>query len=295
MNSKPTKEWHAVTITVPREGSDWISHLLFEMGSVGNLEEEAPDPTLIAMRGYFPTEVGPAAAIIQQITTLLKDKGIEPLSTFSTTIKIQNWAEQAKQLFTPIKILDDTTIINPWSDYKASDVETTVTINPGMAFGTGFHATTRLAARLTAETITSKNVKTMCDVGAGSAILSIIAAKRGASKIDAVEIDTDARKSATENIEANRCSGAIRILTKIDEATGKYSLVVANILCSIILELKEDLITRLIPGGSMVISGVTTEEDERFRELFSDPRLELIEKREDDGWMGYLFVRTGKV
>lgn len=289
MNEKSKQEWHAITVTLPKEGSDWISHLLFELGSTGNLEEEAPDPTLIAMKGYFPSDLGPSNALIQQINELLRNKGIEPLSIFSTTIKLQNWAEAAQQLFSPIKILDDVTIINPWSDYKARTGEKVVVVNPGMAFGTGYHATTQLAARLIADTISRHKIETMCDVGSGSAILSIIAAKNGVKKIDAVEIDSDARKSSLENIETNGCKSKIKLFGKIDDACGKYDLVVANILFSIITELKEDLIQRVKDGQHLIISGITSEEDEKFLKEYEDTRIELSNSIEQDGWKGYIF------
>lgn len=291
MNEKEKKEWHAITVTVPKDSSDWISHLFVELGSIGNLEEEAPDPAMIAMKGYFPTDLGPSNAIIQQINGLLAEREIKPLSTYSTTIKIQNWAEQAKQLFTPIKILDDITIINPWSEYKADRGETVVVINPGMAFGTGLHATTQLAAKLLVKTVTENKAKTLCDVGSGSGILSIIAAKEGVERVEAVEIDSDARRSSKENYEKNGCWKKVKLLDKVEDAGTGFDVVVANILRSIIMKLKEDLIKRVKDGGHLVISGITTEEHEGFLKEFADPRIELVESREQDGWMGYLFKR----
>ena len=148
MNREKDKSWHAVTVTTPQEGGEWISHALFELGSVGNIEENPPDPAMISMKGYFPSNIADSSAITRSIIGILRERGIEPVSISSTTIKLQNWAEAAQQMFSPIKILKDTTIISPWSNYKASDGEKTIVINPGMAFGTGYHATTRLAARL---------------------------------------------------------------------------------------------------------------------------------------------------
>ena len=207
----------------------------------------------------------------------------------TATIRIQNWAEQAHQLFSPIKILSDITIINPWAEYTPAKGETTIVINPGMAFGTGYHATTQLSAKLIEETISNIEIDNMCDVGSGSAILSIIAAKKGVKKIESVEIDTDARTSATENIEANGCKGKIKLFSKIDQAKNKYDLVVANILFSIIMDLKNDLIDRVTDGGFLVLSGITADEDERLIKAFEHPNLTLVKKEENDGWMGYIF------
>lgn len=303
MNKNPTKEWHAISVTVPREGSDWISHLLFELGSVGNLEEASPDPALIAMKGYFPTELGPSQAIIQSILTLLRERGIAPLSTYTTTLKIQNWAEAACQMFAPIKILKDLTVISPWSDYKAAKNEDVVVINPGMAFGTGLHATTQLAARLMVRAIStpplpspykgeggSEPPPSVCDVGCGSAILSIIAHKRGAAKIEAIEIDSDARLSAAVNVKKNGCGNAIKILENLDQTAPNFDIVVANILYATIIDLKDELIRRVKDEGYLVLSGITAEENERLTAAFKQPGVQLIESEEQNGWMGYLYA-----
>jgi len=289
MNEKKSQEWHAISVTLPKEGSDWISHLLFEFGSVGNIEEETPDPALIGMKGYFPVELGPSSAIIQSILTLLEERGIKPLSTYATTIKIQNWAESARQMFTPIEILEDITIVNPWSEYECKPGEQAVVINPGMAFGTGYHATTKLAARLMSETIQTNTTLSLLDVGCGSAILSIIAACRGVKTINAVEIDHDAIISAKENVAKNKCTETITIHDNLDKTTSKYDIVVANILFATIVELKAELTRRVKPGGFLVLSGITTEEDGKLLEAFKTPGIEFVRKEEDDGWMGYLF------
>lgn len=290
MNEKKDQEWHEITVTLPREGSDWIGHLLVELGSVGNLEEEYPDPALIAMKGFFPADYGPSNAIMQQICELLEEKGIKPISTYASTIKLQNWAENARQMFSPIRILDDTTIINPWSEYSPKENEDVIVINPGMAFGTGLHATTQLAARLIIDTIKGHEIRSMCDVGCGSAILSIVAAKKGVRNIEAVEIDHDAIISAKENVERNGFAREIKVLDSIKNVSKKFDLVVANILYSTILDLKSDLLKIISPKGFLILSGITKEEDEALRTAYKNTGLELITKKEQDGWMGYLYA-----
>lgn len=305
MNDKRDQEWHAITFTFPREGSDWISHLLFELGSIGNLEEDAPDPSLMALKGYFPAEQGPSNAIVQSILELMEQRGIKPFSTYTTTLKIQNWAEAAEQMFEPIKILDDVTVISPWSKYKGNG-EKIIVINPGMAFGTGYHATTRLAAKLMDEAIKSplkplardnsgnsrlrrnENTLSLCDVGCGSAILSIIACVHGAKNVVGVEIDSDARKSAKENISKNKCGKFIKIVSDIDDVSAKFDIVVANILFRTIVDLKKKLTNLVNGGGCLILSGITEDEDERLLQEFSD--LKLVKKITDDGWMGYVYA-----
>lgn len=287
--NKGDKSWHAITITAPREGNDWLGHVLFELGSVGNIEETTPDPTAIAMKGYFPSEMGSSAGLTQNILTLLEEKGITPISHYSATIKIQNWAEAAQQMFSPIKILDDVTIISPWSEYEPEKGEKTIVINPGMAFGTGYHATTKLAARLMNNVILENRVETMCDVGSGSGILSIVAAYKGVSEVDAVEIDADARDSSRENINKNGFDKKIVVYPDLKKMKRKYDLVVANILFSIISNLKNELLKRVKDGGRLVVSGITTEEDRKLIQHFMLPHLELSDRQELDGWMGYVF------
>lgn len=289
MARKGNKSWHAITVTGPKEGSDWISHILIELGSLGNIEETAPDPQMVALKGYFPTELGSDMAITQSILHLLEERGIKPLSLYSATIKIQNWAHEARQMFEPIKILPDLTIINPWTRYRSKKGETAVVINPGMAFGTGYHATTQLAAKLSTKIIAGQKIKSMCDVGSGSAILSIIASKKGVGKIAAVEIDTDARTAAQENIKENRAGRNIKVYECLREVRGKFDLVVANILYATIVEMKKELVQIVKKNGFLVFSGVTKEEDEKFKKSFKKSTAVLVEAEEKDGWMGYIY------
>jgi ribosomal protein L11 methyltransferase len=186
-----------------------------------------------------------------------------------------------------------------------------------MAFGTGLHATTQLAARLIMEAaeicchsrpvsghgagssgnpvITTnpsslpagRNDISMCDVGCGSGILSIIAAKKGVGRITAVEIDADAAASANENIARNGFADTIRVLDKICKAGGRFDIVAANILFATIIELKPDLLRLARRGGFLILSGITKEEDERF--MAANKNLELVKKAEQDGWMGYMY------
>lgn len=288
MNEKSGQEWHAITVTAPRGGADWISHCLFELGSLGNIEEDHPDPALIAMKGYFPTELGPVNAVTQAILEFLR-KGfkVEPISTYATTIKIQNWAEKARQDFSPVKILKDVTVIPPWQKYRPAEDEKIVIINPGMAFGTGLHASTQLTAGLMGEVIRAGNCTNLLDVGCGSGILTIIAAKLGVLNLCGVEIDDDARITARENIRRNISGDGIKLHKRIDEVGRSYDLIVANILFSIIVELMPALIKRIAAGGQLVVSGITTDEDGAFKRVCKKYPLELVKEIEQEGWMGY--------
>ena len=287
MKTKQDGKWYEIEIKVPKEGSDWISYYLTQLGSIGNIEEDCPDPALIAMRGYFPTELGPSNAILQQIKELMHRSGYNHISTYSHTIKLQNWAENARQMFEPIKIVQDITIINPWSKYSKKDNEQTIIIDPGMAFGTGYHQTTKIAAKLIKKVITNNKIKTMADIGSGSGILSLIAAKMNVDKIKAVEIDTDARKSSEENIKRNHASKRITVHNNISQLKGKYDLVVANIILPVIKNLSLQLVELTKNNSYLVISGITNEEDKKLLTLFK--KLELIEKIQIDNWLGYLY------
>ena len=128
----------------------------------------------------------------------------------------------------------------------------------------------------------------MCDVGAGSGILSIIASKLGVDKIDAVEVDVDARSSATENIKRNSCDKNITLYDKIDKVQKTYNIVIANILCGTIIYLKDKLTKRINDDGFLILSGITKEEDEKLTKEFSN--LHLVKKTEQDDWMGYLYA-----
>jgi ribosomal protein L11 methyltransferase len=184
------------------------------------------------------------------------------------------------------------TIAPPWLA-EGLDPATTVILEPAMAFGTGDHATTRGVLRLM-QTIPLAN-KTIADLGAGSAILSIAAVKLGAGKAIAVELDQDAEGNALENIEANRVLDRVHFINAdafaILPLIAPVDVVFANILSSVLLNLLPVIRDSLTPGGKVILSGMLVGERPQMINAISNNDWKLEAEDSEDDWWSALISR----
>ncbi|MDO8519339.1 MAG: 50S ribosomal protein L11 methyltransferase [Deltaproteobacteria bacterium] len=161
-----------------------------------------------------------------------------------------------------------------------------IMIRPGMGFGTGRDETTRLAGANYLEI--NKGVVSVLDVGCGSGILGMMAVKLGAGRVEAVEIDPDARENARENFSLNGIT-SIGLYENIAEAPGPYDCVIANIITPTILELAEDLERRLAPGGCLVLSGILKTEKKQILERFKS--FHMVSELSSKEWISLRFSK----
>jgi ribosomal protein L11 methyltransferase len=180
------------------------------------------------------------------------------------------------------------TITPPWLT-PGHDPEHTIVIDPGMAFGTGDHATTRGVVRLMQRVIPP--ARRVADLGAGSAVLSIAAAKLGATQVFAIEVDPDATENAEANIATNRVAHVVHYFEGDAAAllplVAPMDVVVANIVTPAILELLPAIEGALAPGGSAIVSGVLISECEDLVRVASARGWRLSDDyREGDWWSG---------
>ena len=201
----------------------------------------------------------------------------------------EDWQSGWKQYYKPIHV-ERLVVVPLWEDYKAQEGETIMKIDPGMAFGTGAHETTRLCLKaLTKEDLTDK---TILDVGCGSGILSIGGVLLGAKSafgcdIDQLAVEVAKRNAALNGLE-NCTDYAAGDLLEVVE--GQYPIVVANIVADVILMLLKDLKTVLLPGGTFIASGII---DDRKDELLSAIRalgLTVTNIEEERGWVAITAV-----
>ena len=166
------------------------------------------------------------------------------------------------------------------------DAATTVVIDPGMAFGTGDHATTRGAARLMQELVHPGLV--VADLGAGSAVLSIVAAKLGASRVFAIEYDADAISNAEENVQRNGVDAIVHVFegdaTVFLPLIAPVDVIVANIISSVLVELLPAMHAALRPGGFAVLAGILVEEKEFMLEALQSDGWRLVNEIVEDAW-----------
>src|SRR5699024_1151004 len=146
-------------------------------------------------------------------------------------------------------------------EFKAPAGGTKLVIEPGMAFGTGTHETTQLCAakldRLLADAPEDQPPPSVLDVGCGSAILSMLAARLGAQPVVGIDVDPVAVEVARQNLACNELTEQVDLSTRpLAKIARHYDLVVANILTHILLELRDDLLQRVRPGGTLLLSGI---------------------------------------
>lgn len=203
------------------------------------------------------------------------------LGELSVSAKVEDdvlWRDKWKEYFKPTK-LSNTIVVKPtWREYEPSEGETVIEIDPGMAFGTGTHETTTLCIRMI-EKYMSDGYKVL-DVGSGSGILSIAAAKLGASDVLGIDIDEDAVRVSNENYELNKVSDRVKAIVG-DLTAGvdyKANIVVANLLADIVMRLSKDTKRHLEEKGIFITSGILTEKSEAVERCMIECGFEILEK-----------------
>lgn len=203
----------------------------------------------------------------------------------------KDWLSEWKKGFVPFKLVGTTWVVPSWLEKPAEAVHE-IKIDPGMAFGTGTHATTKMASYFINKLALENSEKvadwTLLDVGTGTAILAVLAEKLGYGLIAGVEIDPEARRKARENCELNKSKHVEITDAQIDEIRDQYDVVVANIIDGVLIRLQKDLLRVTKQGGYLFLTGILQERDNLFFEKFieSNP-LKVVKRIQKDEWVGY--------
>lgn len=211
-----------------------------------------------------------------------------------TSLKEQDWANAWKDHFQVHKIGDHVVIRPPWREYEPADDEVVVVLDPGMAFGTGLHPSTRLSMLGTEQVV--KPGDTVLDVGTGSGILAIAAVKLGAAQADALDIERIAVATAAGNAERNGLSDNVVVahgsVGPFEPFAGKqYDVVLANIIARVLIELSEPIAEHTRPGGFIVLAGIIKDREDEVTEAFSAVRAEVVRRRLQDDWVSLVLRR----
>ena len=296
-------KWAQVTITTSQEASDAIANYLFERDATGveirdNLAPNSPAVTLIS---YFPADdlIGERVHDLREFLASLIQAGIDtqPAKITLKSIEEANWSEQWRSAFPPQRIGKHLVIAPTWDDIVPEPSEVLIRLDPGMAFGTGQHPTTQLALELLEAAIKEEEV--VADIGAGSGILAIAAAKLGAKRVDAVDLDATTIPIARSNIQLNKVESVIRLhqgdgLNVLERQ--RYPLIVANILTKALLPMIPRCPKFLEPAGRLILSGILANEASQIEAQLeaNDFRvLEVRQLKDGENWTGIL-AQMGK-
>ena len=196
------------------------------------------------------------------------------------TVPDQDWVRLTQSQFTPVEITPEFWIVPTWHEPPAQ-ARKTIRLDPGLAFGTGTHPTTRMCLRWIARHASAQSMARVLDYGCGSGILAIGAAKFGALDIDAVDIDEAAVESTVLNAQAN----GVQLQAGLpDQAAGQYQTVLANILATPLKVLAPLLCAHVAPGGSLVLAGILERQAEELQAAYA-PWLVLTVSDSEDGWI----------
>jgi ribosomal protein L11 methyltransferase len=288
---------------IARSREDEFTELCFEIGAAGVAEElpftqpdlvyeaQIVEPEFVTANVFFTETPGEDA--------LLKLQGSFPEAQLERFVEEnRDWLEEWKKGFKPFLFSEPFWIVPSWCEPPAearSKPETILFVEPGMAFGTGTHETTRLAADLVIGEFQRQRERTVLDVGTGTGILALVAHRMGSPHVVGIDNDPEARRTARENLEQNQASQIEIPDLDIEEITGQFDLVIANIIDGVLTILRHELNRTLKPGGKMILSGVLLEREKEFYEHFTqETGLELVRKVSEGEWSAALLVKSGE-
>ncbi len=284
-----SKIWNILALTVAPSDAESASALIAELDCNGIEVDESAKDERIRLLAYFDPAVEEIGTIEGRIREMLSAWKIRPLALSLDTADLDDWREKWRQWFHPFEIAPGIIIAPSWEAPDNPREAHVITLDPGMAFGTGIHPTTRLCAEAIATKREEGGIDSLLDVGTGSGILSLVGRALGISRIAGVENDPDALTVARENFAINGCADIETGLdfTSID---GTFDLVVANILLRPLLGLRDALLERVAPGGTLILSGITNDQEEDLAEAFAPP-LTLATKTQREEWSCLVFHR----
>ena len=303
--SSDVKEWHQVKGTVKlcylndltAIMSMISNNLMIEDFSdidlktcYGDLIDESilnADKTIASVSVFLPVEQNFNEAI-SFIKERCEKEGFE-VSVEVVGVNEEDWANSWKAYYKPLKIGERIVIVPAWEDYERQPEDVIVTMDPGMAFGTGTHETTRLVIGLLEKY--TKQGQRVLDVGCGSGILAICASKLGAKECRAYDIDEVAVRVARENIVINGCENITcdqsDLLKQVELEGGQYDLVCANIVADIIIRMLPDVGKYMKNDAILLASGIINERADDVMEAFDKFGFEIVEHAVDNGWCAF--------
>ena len=307
------KDWTQIKVTVKLEELDTAmavmsvldNNLMVEDYSdidlktcYGDLIDESilnADKTVASVSLFLPADQNYNMAI-SFIRERLESEGIAPKIEI-VGVNEEDWANSWKKYYTTLHIGKRTVIVPMWEEYEPLEGEIVVKMDPGMAFGTGSHETTRLVIELL-EKYTKQGVR-MLDVGCGSGILAICASKLGAGECKAYDIDPIAVKVANENIaesgQENITCEVSDLLKQVDLDGGKYDLICANIVADIIIRMTPDIGRFMKDDCVLLCSGIIKERADDVIAKLNEYALKVVERIDDNGWCALAVMKINNL
>jgi ribosomal protein L11 methyltransferase len=269
--------WIEITIYIHPAAQDALAAFLFDHGFSGVLTEEAPPRIKVYLPANADTEtiLGQIREFLKGLTVLFAEAASATIHT--KRLEHEDWGLTWRRFFRPEWVTPHLLVQPPWEPSPPSVTGHLLLMDPGPAFGTGKHATTRMCLEAM-EQLALPDAWTMIDVGTGSAILALYGALLGGARILALDTDPEALSWAKRNIALNGRPKAIELSSRpLDAVTERFHLVVANLNLGTIKDLLPRLIRALGENGTLILSGILREQCETVIQALS--RYEVLEPR----------------
>lgn len=199
----------------------------------------------------------------------------------------RDWLAEWKKGFVPFALVDGHWVVPSWCEAPI-EAKHKIWIDPGMAFGTGTHETTRLVAIELKRLTVGAEFQSCLDVGTGTGILAILAKQLGFQKIRGTELEADSRRVARENFKINSADDIVLNDTQVEDLSDKYDVVVANIIDGVLVRIQDSLKACVKSGGWLVLSGIISEREKDFLNGFQLPKGKTWDHRQQQGdWILY--------
>lgn len=279
-----------LTIELPEKMAAPVSDLLLGL-EAGAVSEEQREYGKLLIHAYFKEETDIAGIIttVKEFSTLF-DKNADSIRFTTRYIDQADW-EGWKSYLKPVRASRRIVIKPPWEKgYQAEQGTEVVEINPGNAFGTGHHETTRMCVSYLDEIIEKSPGGSVLDVGCGSGILAICSIKLGAGISFCTDIDFKAAREAILNSARNTISDKVKVWCgSVDCTRKKFDVVVSNTSRDTLISMKDGLRDRLLPLGHLIVSGIQASEKQEIAEIYTNSGYDMVSGKIEGGWAGLLF------
>jgi ribosomal protein L11 methyltransferase len=311
---KSSKPLWRISVTTTAEAEEAVSELLTAVSGLGasayyHFESQASHVSVFSEGVRLPRTAmeSKISAGLERIRACGLDTGAAKVEI--VRMKREDWAESWKRHFKPIEIKvrrDQSAprrgspppcslLVKPsWSKRKPAKNQAVVTLDPGLSFGTGQHPTTSFCLYEIARGRKPGTAQSFLDIGTGSGILAIAAAKLGYAPVQAFDFDPDCVRVAGENARKNRIAGRL-LLTRSDitklplRPARQFDLICANLISTLLIAERRRIANRLKPGGTLVLAGILTEEFPKVERAFADLKLRLHSSRAENEWRSGAF------
>lgn len=284
-------------INVPSHAEDWLSGFVFEYGAQGLSESLAYEPkpntdevqTVVTdkhtLEVYFAET--PPPIFFEEIQNRFDGIQFEQSSR-----EEEDWMEGWKKNFSSFELIPGIWVVPSWLP-TPKEAQKTIRVDPGMAFGTGTHETTRMMAQcLDWISQASPSRESLMDVGTGTGILAILGEILDYKRIFATDLDKEAQRVSIENFQIN--NSKVEMGEKqLEDFPQQFDVVLANIIHGVLVRIRKDLFSHLQPGGFLAVSGILKkDEDDFLKEFQLDPGLQWVHRKEDGEWIALIAEKS---